>query len=542
MRVECVNVMRRTGLAIALAAALAAAVPLAAAGPSPVSVVTILDFSDWHGNLRPSRPPGVPDAFGGAAWLRAYFKQRAMLAPGNTFVVTAGDEVGATPALSSLLGDVPAIEALNRLELAADTFGNHNFDSGVAHMQDLAGRARWPYVAVNLRDADGRTPAWFRRSTTWTTADGVTIGVTGAINTDAPVLVKAGGLGGLHVLDLDDTAAALNEEAAALRASGIGTVIALVHMGATGPGEGPLFDLAHKLAGVDLLLGDHTTIPADQPVPGADGRPLWVVESLRYGWSFTQVAVAIDRASGRAVAVTAVPHPTATRGVQPDPEMQAFIDDVDAQTRPLRETVVGHSTVPLPQNLAIAEANEGNLLTDAVRERYGTDFAFENSGGMRAGFTKDAGPDGNYAVTEDDVLTVLPFANIVDTVEISGTELKALLENGVSMMPQMAGRFPQVSGLQFGYHSLRPPGLRVEWVRWPDGSDVDLSEAERYTVAMNDYMVGGGDGYGPFAGREQTHETLDGVLVDYLAAHDPVSPAGPIPPAVVPETRIFRLD
>lgn len=541
------RLMRRSVLAAAVlvAAALPAiGLPMSAtAGPvSPVSVVTILNFSDWHGNLRPSRPPNVREDLGGAAYLQTYFKQRSSLARANTFVLTAGDEVGATPAASSLLGDVPAIEALNRMNLAANTFGNHNFDAGVERMRDLAAQARFPYVAVNLRDADGQTPDWFRRSTTLTTADGLRIGVTGAINTDAPELIRAGGLGGLNVLtDLDATAAALNEEAASLRASGIGTVLALVHMGASGPATGPLFDLASRLRGIDLLVGDHTTVPANQAVTDADGKPVRVIQSLRYGWSFTQVEMTLDRATGRTLAMNAVSQPTATRGVSPDPEMEAFIKGVEVESQALRARVVGHSAVPLPQNIAIAEANQGNLVADAVRQRYGTDFAVVNSGGLRSGFTNDQGPDGLYPITHGDVLTVLPFGDAAATMEITGTELKTLLENGVGAMPYVHGRFPQVSGFKFGYRVLRPPGLRVEWVRWPDGREVDLSPGARYTITITAFMAGGGDGYGPFTGREQTGEVLDQIVVDHLATNSPVNPPGPISPAVVPETRIFQL-
>lgn len=539
--------VRRTVFAItALVAAVVPPVGLptsaAHAPDSPVSVVRILNFSDWHGNLRPSRPPTVREDLGGAAYLQAYFKQRSSLPGATTFVLTAGDDVGATPALSSLLGDRPAIEALNRMNVAANTFGNHNFDAGVDRMRDLAAEARFPYVAVNLRDPEGETPSWFRRSTTLTTADGVRIGVTGAINPDAPELIRAGGLGDLRVMtDLDDTAAALTEEAASLRASGIGTVIALVHMGATGPATGPLFDLASRLRGIDLLVGDHTTVPANQGVTGADGKPMWVIQSLRYGWSFTEVEMTLDRATGRTLAVTAASHPTATRGVSPDPEMEAFIKEVEVESEALRARLVGHSVVPLPQNIAVAEANQGNLVADAVRQRYGTDFAVINSGGLRSGFTNDEGPDGLYPITHGDVLTVLPFGDAAATMEITGTELKTLLENGVGAMPHVNGRFPQISGFEFGYRVLMPPGLRVQWVRWPDGRDVDLSPSARYTITITAFMAGGGDGYGPFTGRETTGEALDQIVVDHLLANGPVHPPGPISPAVVPETRIFRL-
>ncbi len=119
----------------------------------------------------------------------------------------------------------------------------------------------------------------------------------------------------------------------------------------------------------------------------------------------------------------------------------------------------------------MCESLIGNVTTDALRLTYNTDFAITNSGGLRADLTcpttdlpSDFCPAYTpppYPITRGQVLGVLPFGNVVFTVDISGAELKTFLENGVSLMPSANGRFPQVSGLCFTYDIEAAAGSRV---------------------------------------------------------------------------------
>jgi 2',3'-cyclic-nucleotide 2'-phosphodiesterase (5'-nucleotidase family) len=131
------------------------------------------------------------------------------------------------------------------------------------------------------------------------------------------------------------------------------------------------------------------------------------------------------------------------------------------------------------------------------------------------------------------VLTELPFGNVVTTVSLNGDELKAMLENGVSQMPGIAGRFPQVSGLCFTYDITENPGSRVvsAVLADPDGTctttPIDLTASGGpYKIAENDFMASGGDGY-PVTNTKPgyaTQDFMDQVLADHLTANDPVSP------------------
>jgi 5'-nucleotidase len=162
------------------------------------------------------------------------------------------------------------------------------------------------------------------------------------------------------------------------------------------------------------------------------------------------------------------------------------------------------------------------LITDAIREETGVDIAVMNSGGIRADI--DEGD-----ITLGEVLTVLPFGNLISTFELTGADVWAMLENGVSQVEDVAGRFLQVSGLRYSFDLTQAPGSRIVSVDvWQDGAYVPLDLEATYLLAANDFMRGGGDGYSVLADNAinpyDLGSPLDGVVADYIIANSPVAP------------------
>ena len=126
------------------------------------------------------------------------------------------------------------------------------------------------------------------------------------------------------------------------------------------------------------------------------------------------------------------------------------------------------------------------------------------------------------------VLTVLPFGNVVVTLDLNGAELKTMLENGASRMPGASGRFAQVSGLCFTYDIHAAAGSRVTGAVRQDGNctgaAVDLTAGSTYSLAENDFMANGGDGYPDFSSRAVSREFMDQVVSDYIADNTPIAP------------------
>jgi len=263
-----------------------------------------------------------------------------------------------------------------------------------------------------------------------------------------------------------------------------------------------------------------------------------VVENRSKGLTYARIKLTYDPRSKRVTDRSSeFVTPLAGKDVAPDPAVQAFIDGLP---RPPLYPVVGTSAVAIPQADACGnprgrtcESRLGNAVTDAMRAAYGVAFAITNAGGLRADLTCPTADNPNdfcpsytpppFPITQGQVLTVLPFGNAAVTIQVNGAELKAILENGVSRMPEADGRFPQVSGLCFTYDIAALAGSRVKGAarQAADGTctstPIDLTPSTTYTVAMNDFMASGGDGYLKLSSRATTRDLMDQVVVQHVA-------------------------
>ncbi len=534
-------------------------------GPS-LQEVTLLDISDFHGQLPPlSASADSIDAegavsssyeVGGIAVLGPWFGRYRADASGEVLLVTAGDAVGATPPISTAFGDVPTIEAMNALGFTADSLGNHNFDAGAEYMFGTLGPiAEFPYLSANLvpARADTATPAPedapFQPSLL-IEGEGVSVGIVGFSNPDIPNLTRPGAMDPYRVIDPVDP---VNAEAARLREQGADAVIAIGHMGATSgtltEPLGPVVDLADHLQGVDVVVGDHT----DFQVSAIRPNGVLLVESRSKGVMFTRVRLVIDSETGELRYRTADFHRPWVIGITPDPETLARLEQLEAELAPTLGVVIGAGTRVIPRSDACGmetgrtcESLIGDIITDALRITYGTDFALTNSGGIRADLTcptegGDFCPTDGAAnqITEGQVLTVLPFGNVAATLEVTGAELKEMLEVGIGHMPEASGAFPQVSGFCFTYDIEAEPGNRVTGaVRQAadgacSGEALDLTEGTTYTLSTNDFTASGGDGYPDLLARADSRDILASVVAGYIVGESPLAlPGEPIDPRI----------
>jgi 2',3'-cyclic-nucleotide 2'-phosphodiesterase (5'-nucleotidase family) len=540
---------RRALLAIIAIVSLTVPAMALAARPS-TTTIKILDISDWHAQLDP-QPVGNPAIMvGGAEALSSWFKEERAANP-NTLTLTAGDDFGASPPLSGFFDEEPSIKAQRLMGIQIGTFGNHNFDRGIEFLQDRIDQAADPnevgepfsYVSANLQNRDGELEGV--EDYKIFTIDGVRIAVIGLTNPEAPSLVFPGNFGSIVPTD---PVAAGNAARAAARDAGAKVIVAIAHMGIEGTtgGQafGPLVDLAHGLKGFDLIIGDHTNFLYEDVINGA-----LVVENLSKSLSYSRIELTVRRDNGKVIAADNT-FVTPTSAGRTDADIAAMLAPYRTALAPILNVHVGDSTVQIPRadscgrsDGRLCESLIGDVVTDSMRDRYATDFAITNSGGLRANLTcptTDLATDfcppftpPPYPITRGQTFGVLPFGNFTVTVDdVTGAELKAMLENGVSFMPGANGRFPQVAGLCFTYDISAPVGNRVTGaVRQSldgscTGAAIDLVGGT-YTLALNDFMSTGGDGYPRFATERVNSDgvTLEQTLTDYLTASSPISPA-----------------
>ena len=526
--------------------------------PGRYKEITVLDMSDFHGQLVPLTEaadnlasPAVNPTFtiGGSAFLKTWFDTYRAEASNGALVMAAGDSVGATPPISAFFGDTPTIEVMNMMGVQLDGLGNHNFDKGSAYLRNtLIPLANFPYISANVVDAQGKTPPEWKSSYVVDTFNGGKVGFVGFTNEDAPTLVFPHAFDPFHV---NPRVAAVQAEVNRLRKQGVKTIIVIGHDGATAGTltnpTGPLIDLADQLTGVDAVIGDHTNFQVLTTRPNGT----LVTENLSKGARFTRVRLVLDTTTKSIVYKTADFHKPWDIGVTPDPAIQAKINGLNTLLTPILGAVVGTSTVEIFRSDVcgrsdgrLCESLVGDVTTDSMRAKYapiGVEFAITNSGGLRDRLTCPAAGGGTglcppstpppYLISRGQVLAVLPFGNVVATLQVNGAELKAMLENGVSLMPSAQGRFAQVSGLCFTYNIEAPAGSRVTSAvrQAPDGTctgaAIDLTAGSTYKIAENDFMASGGDGYPVFFSRATTQELMDQTLADYVTANSPINPS-----------------
>jgi 2',3'-cyclic-nucleotide 2'-phosphodiesterase (5'-nucleotidase family) len=520
--------------------------------------LTILNISDYHGQIVPllDTPDNISGtgttnpsfAIGGAAFLKPWFDIYRKEDKNGTLLVAAGDSIGATPPISAFFGDRPTIEMMNMMGFDADGLGNHNFDVGQSYMRGtIAPLANYPFLSANIVDSAGKTPAEWSPSWFFRFGGDTDASVIGFTNDDLPTLTRPGTLDPFHI---SNSTAAVNAEAARVRGQNRSEyVVAMGHLGATAgtltAPTGPVVELADATPTLDAVLGDHT----DQQILSFRPNGVLLTENRSKGLRFTRIRLVADQDSNEVVYKTADFHKPWNIGVTPEPAIQARLTELQVALNPILGTTVATSSVAVPRSDncgradgRLCESKIGNIVTDAMRKTYLTDFAITNSGGLRDALTCP-NPDlsGDFCspftpppfpITRGQVLAVLPFGNIVVTASVTGAELKASLENGVSLSNAGAqGRFPQVSGLCFNWDIQAAAGSRVSNVvrQAADGSctgaPVDLTAGSTYSIAENDFMADGGDGYPVIRPRITTREIMDQALADYVTANSPIAPS-----------------
>jgi len=170
----------------------------------------------------------------------------------------------------------------------------------------------------------------------------------------------------------------------------------------------------------------------------------------------------------------------------------------------------------------LGEAAIGNLIADVMRDGVDADVGYANGGGIRG--KKIYAP--GTTITRRDILSEMPFGNVVVKLELTGAQIWDALENGVSQVESNAGRFPQVSGVSFIYNPKAKAGSRV--ISAKIGGQ-PLNKGRTYTVATNNYAAGGGDGYSVFKKAKVIIDAsgatiLAGMVMDYIKAKGSVSP------------------
>jgi 5'-nucleotidase len=492
--------------------------------------LTILHVNDLHSRYEPiSRFDGpcsaeddaAGECFGGAARLAtALARARADVEGDAVIYLNAGDVFQGSLFYTTYKGTAAA-ELLNAMPPDVMMLGNHEFDDGPEALGGFLDLARFPVIRGNVEaeaspPLAGKMPPW-----TVIEAAGRRIGVVGALAEDTVETSSPG-----PDVAFTDAAAHLREAVAAMQADGVDIVIALTHLGL--PRD---LALAQEVEGIDVVIGGHSHTLMSNDDPETPSYPQMagdtpVAQAYAYGKYLGVLTVTFD-ADGEVVSASGDPM-LIDSTVAPDPGMAAAVAALAGPIEDLMGEVVGEAVAPIEGDRAVCRVEVcamGVLVAEAMLDRVrdqGVQVAIQNGGGLRASI--DEGP-----ITLGEVLTVLPFQNTLSTFQLTGAEIRAALENGVSQVEEGAGRFPQVAGLRYVWDREAEPGARIRSVevRGDDGW-ASLDDDATYGVVSNNFMRKGGDGYAVFrdsgANAYDYGPNLEEVVAAYLADNAPYEP------------------
>ena len=499
----------------------------------------LVELTDTHGNIDNYVSGGKVKA-SAALLAGAVNKERVTYGDERTAVLAAGDMMQGTP-ISNVLKGRPVIDVMNQMKFDAMEVGNHEFDWGSDVLDQNLQAAQFPFLAANMRlkagDTDVNSAKFLSDSKPYVILDkdSIKIGVIGVITPETSSIVMPSII---NHFDFLDPATVVNSLVPQVKAAGADIVVVLAHVGdmynswptsgtqpATEPLSKDLADLAKNISGVDAVLGGHSHTTNYDLIPDATGKLIPAAIGYANGRGAGVIRLALD--NGKQV-MGAVPNylDVANRlysSLTPDPAVQAIVDAANAQIGPIFSEVIGQAAVDMTRSTASSgnlDSNLGDWAADVTRDAGGTDFSFQNSGGLRIDIAK-----GNITVGQ--IWTLMPFDNEVNTMEMTGAQVKTVLEYMASGIKAMG----HISGLRFTYDLNRPARFttvggsvvdnpqnsRVMTVRLADGSFLDMKKT--YKVAAPDFIATGGDGY-PFpsnsANLTATHILVRDALINDL--------------------------
>jgi 5'-nucleotidase len=425
------------------------------------------------------------------------------------------------------------------------TFGNHEHDRALSHLNTMIAASKFPWTVSNYSTLGGfTTKANPVKPYVIINKGGVKIGVVGVNTVDTMDEVFPGNLdftdakGKKQSIVITDKLAPVQKAVNDAKKAGANLVIVLLHNGWNmdlgNKAVGPLVDYSSQLKGVAAVYGGHS----HQKYASVANGTL-VAEVRNSGVEYTRSQICVDTKTNHVLgaSVDYIDKAAVTNaGYAADDATATMVAGYKAQLNGKLDVKIGSVSTVSPRGGSPAversgEAAIGSYTADALKARYKTDFALINGGGIRdtlpaktyvPGATNTFNRPGTsttapYDVLLGDAYTIFPFGNTVSVVNITGKNLWAALENGVSQYPS-AGRWPQVAGIKFTVDVSKPAFSRIVSVTKTDGTPI-AADDKSYSVATVDYMVYGGDGYTQFdASKQVLKDLLVDVFTDALKA------------------------
>ena len=454
--------------------------------------VTVIHTNDIHAAVVDDGKSTI-----GLAKLGSYVEE--LRKKNEILVLDAGDLFQGLP-IANLEKGKSLIPLVNQIGHDAMAVGNHEFDFGAPNLFEIEKELNFPMLAANV--AKGGNQVF--KSYIVKEVNGIKVGIFGIATPETAFKTHPDNVKGYEFTDMIKAAKSSVEKLK--NTEKVDVVIALTHLGLN-EGDYTSDLIAKNVEGIDLIIDghSHTTLENGQK----EGNTL-IVSTGSSMKAVGKVEIKVVDKKVKEVSASLLKYADLA-DVKPKQEILDAIKKVEDAQKVVLDKVVGKTAVELvgARNIVrTGESNLGQLATAAMLDLTKAEVAITNGGGIRASIK--AGD-----ITMRDMVTVFPFGNTIMVKEIKGSDLVAALEHGTNEYPNEKGAFPHVVGVIFTLQANAPAGKRVTDVK-VNGQPIMMDKL--YTVATNDFMAAGGDGYDMLKAYpiKAEYNTLMDTLLDYV--------------------------
>lgn len=463
--------------------------------------IRILHINDFHGFGEEQRSSFGDNMVGGAPYMAGIVNR--LRSERQSLLLSAGDMIQGSN-WANLFKGKSVIELMNKMRFDAMVAGNHEFDFGQAVLRERIREAKFPILGANIVGLEDIKPYIIKE------LNGVRIGIIGVITEETQILTHPDNIKGITFLSPVDVVKKAVEE---IR-NKVDLLIVLSHLGYHND-----MLLAQRINGIDAIIGGHSHTKIEKPV--FINKTL-IAQSWEHGKAIGVVDFTISE--GKPVKVDSrIVEVIPSKNIR-DQEVLKIVRHYQKQTATLLRERIGETKVELDgENVRTQETNFGNLVSDIIRERAGSEIAILNGGSIRMSLKRGT-------IRLGHIYNGVPFDNYVVAMKLTGKKIREALQHGIHTSDSNSGRFPQVSGIKFTYTRPQKGRPVIKDVLF-EGRPLELDR--EYVVATTDFLFAGGDGYNEFGGYINDNKLtymepgkwLRDVVADYIKDKKIIEPA-----------------
>jgi len=449
---------------------------------------TVLYTNDEHGWMKGMQPGQ------GAAELVGLWRTDRGYRPDGPFLVLSGGDNWTGPAISTWFDGQSMVEVMNAMGYSASAIGNHEFDFGLDGLKQNLASADFPYLSANIRyKKDGSIPEDLGfKPFTIIDFGSLRIGIIGLTTTSTPYTTNPANLTELVFIDYEQ---ALRQVVPEVRAAGADIILVSGHVC-----QDELTALANQVQElkIQMLGGGHCNeLFADKV------GDIVLIEGGYHYTSYAYITYSYDPGSKQILDVQFGTSPN--QNGQPDPQIASVIAGWAEKTDAELKQPIGYLQGEIPRQSQAMQ----DLITETWLIGYpNADIALTNLGGMR-----DRIPAGTLTLA--DIVSVMPFNNVLVDVHLTGGQLEQVLRSEVTQ--------PAIGGMH---------RVGVQWVL--NKTSQPLEKDQVYSVLVNDFMYAGGDNYKQLAqfdprayntAIDWRQPVIDWILNQQSGQSNPLDPA-----------------